>query len=134
VAVNVSNTAYTLAWRRTAAWAVDWVIISVYAGALVPVGLLLVDRSVGLPSLAWNAVSFVVLIVPATVWLGRMGRRPFGRQPGKHLLGLRVRMAHPANLAPRLTQPSGSRTPWLTGPDRISRRCPSGKQPRPWSA
>ena len=37
--------------------------------ALVPLGLLLVDPSVRLPPLGWNAASFVVLIVPATVWL-----------------------------------------------------------------
>ena len=61
--------AYTLAWRRVAAWVIDWLIISAYAVALVPLGLLLVDRSVRLPSLGWNAASFVVLIVPTTVWL-----------------------------------------------------------------
>jgi hypothetical protein len=38
----VSRDAHPLAWRRIAAWAVDWLIISAYAVALVPVGLLLV--------------------------------------------------------------------------------------------
>lgn len=89
----MSRAAYTLAWRRTAAWAVDWLIISVYAAALVPVGLLLVDRSVRLPSLGWNAVSFVVLIVPATVWLAAWEGGRSAATPGKHLLGLRVRVA-----------------------------------------
>jgi RDD family len=92
VAVTVSRAAYTLAWRRTAAWVVDWLIISVYATALVPVGLLLVDRSVRLPSLGWNAVSFVVLIVPVTVWLAAWEGGRSAATPRKHLLRLRVRV------------------------------------------
>ena len=81
-----------LAWRRLAAWAVDWLIISAYAVALVPLGLLLVDRSVRLPSLGWNAASFVVLIVPAAAWLAALESGRSGATPGKRLLGLRVRV------------------------------------------
>ena len=65
----MSRAAHPLAWRRIGAWAVDWLIISAYAVALVPLGLLLVNNSVQLPALGWNAASFVVLILPATVWL-----------------------------------------------------------------
>ena len=57
--------------------------------ALVPLGLLLVDRSVRLPSLRWNAAPFIVLIVPATMWLAAWES---GRSGGKRLLGLRVRV------------------------------------------
>jgi hypothetical protein len=58
-----------LAWRRIAAWGIDWLTISLYAGALVPAGLWLHGHSIRLPPVAWNAVSFVVLIAPVTVWL-----------------------------------------------------------------
>ena len=79
------------AWRRVAAWGVDWLVISLYAGALVPLGLLLVARSVRLPALGWNAVSLVVLILPVTVWLTTWEARGRGATPGKRLLGIRVR-------------------------------------------
>ena len=88
----MNRATYPLGWRRVAAWAVDWLIISAYAVALVPVGLLLVDRSVRLPSLGWNAASFVVLIVPTTVWLAAWESGRSGATPGKRLLGLRVRL------------------------------------------
>jgi uncharacterized RDD family membrane protein YckC len=82
--------AYTLAWRRVAAWGIDWLIISAYAVALVPLGRLLVNHSVRLPSLGWNAASFVVLVVPATVWLAAWEGSRSGATPGKRLLDLRV--------------------------------------------
>ena len=90
--MTLSRARYPLAWRRLAAWAVDWLIISAYAVALVPLGLLLVDRSVRLPSLGWNAASFLVLIVPTTVWLAAWESGRSGATPGKRLLGLRVRV------------------------------------------
>jgi uncharacterized RDD family membrane protein YckC len=80
-----------LAWRRVAAWGMDWLVISLYAGALVPLGLLLVERSVRLSPLGWNAVSFVILIVPATVWLATWEASGRGATPGKQWLRLRVR-------------------------------------------
>jgi uncharacterized RDD family membrane protein YckC len=79
------------AWRRIAAWAGDWLIISVYAAALVPLGLWLDGRSVRLSLLGWNAVSFFVLVVPATVWLTAWEATGSGATPGKRLLRLRVR-------------------------------------------
>jgi uncharacterized RDD family membrane protein YckC len=91
----------TLAWRRVAAWVIDWLIISAYAVALAPLGLLLVDRSVRLPSLGWNAASFVVLIVPATVWLAAWESGRSGATPGKRLLGLRVRVSRKGDLGRR---------------------------------
>jgi uncharacterized RDD family membrane protein YckC len=80
-----------LPWRRMAAWAVDWLIISLYAGALVPVGLWLYGNIVRLSPLDGNVVSFVVLIVPATVWLAAWEASGSGATPGKRLLRLRVR-------------------------------------------
>jgi uncharacterized RDD family membrane protein YckC len=76
--------------RRVAAMAVDWLIISCYAAALIPLGLLLVNRSVDLPPAAWNAVSFVLLIVPATGWLAGWEAGAGAATPGKRLLGLKV--------------------------------------------
>jgi uncharacterized RDD family membrane protein YckC len=87
----MSRAASRLAGRRVAAWGIDWLIISLYAGALVPVGLLLVEHSVRLSPMGWNAVSFVILIVPATVWLAACEARERGATPGKRLLRLRVR-------------------------------------------
>jgi len=90
-----------MALRRIAAWAVDWLVISLYAGALVPLGLLLVERSVRLSPLQWNAVSLVILILPATVWLAGWESGERGATPGKRLLGLRVRTVPGARLGRR---------------------------------
>jgi len=76
--------------RRIAAWSVDWLVIIGYAAALVPLGLLLKDRSVQLSSLAWNLISFVLLIVPVTVWLAAWEATPRAATPGKRLARLRV--------------------------------------------
>lgn len=89
-----------LAWRRIAAWGIDWLTISCYAGALVPAGLWLGERSVRLSPAGWNAVSFVLLIAPATVWLVAWEAKGPGATPGKRLLRLRVRTEH------------GGRLPW----------------------
>jgi uncharacterized RDD family membrane protein YckC len=80
----------SLAVRRIAAWCIDWLIIIGYATALVPVGLLLRRNSVSLPIGAWNLLSFLLLIAPATGWLAawEAGRR--GASPGKRLMHLRV--------------------------------------------
>ena len=87
----MSRTATRLAGRRIVAWVIDWLIISVYAAALVPVGLLLARHSVHLSAWGWNAVAFVILIVPVTVWLAAWESR--GATPGKRALRLRVRSA-----------------------------------------
>ena len=97
----MSRAAYSLAWRRVAAWAVDWLIISAYALALVPLGLLLVDRSLRLPPLGWNVASFVVLIMPATVWLAAWEGGRSGARTGKRLLGVRVRVPPEADVGRR---------------------------------
>lgn len=83
-----------LAGRRLAAWGVDWLTVSLYAGALVPLGLLLVRRSVALSPLGWNALSFAVLVLPVTLWLAAWEAGAGGATPGKRLLGLRVRTLH----------------------------------------
>lgn len=80
-----------MAWRRLAAWVIDWLIVSLYAGALVPLGLWLHARSVQLSPMGWNAVSFVLLILPVTLWLTAWEGSGSGATPGKRLLGLRVR-------------------------------------------
>jgi uncharacterized RDD family membrane protein YckC len=85
----LSRTTTRLAGRRVVAWVIDWLIISVYAAALVPVGLLLAGHSVHLSAWGWNAVAFVILIVPVTVWLAAW--ESTGATPGKHAFGLRVR-------------------------------------------
>lgn len=72
-----------------AAWCVDWLILSAYAGLLVPLGLVL-DGSVRLPPIGWNALSFVVLVVPTTVWLAGWEAGARGATPGKRVLRLRV--------------------------------------------
>jgi len=87
----MSRAAPGLPWRRLAAWGVDWLVISAYAAALVPLGLLVVERSVRLPPLGWNAVSFLLLVLPATVWAAAWERSRRGATPGKRLLRLRVR-------------------------------------------
>ena len=80
----------SLAVRRIAAWCVDWLIITGYATALVPVGLLLRHNSVSLPIGTWNLLSFLLLIAPVTGWLAvwEAGRR--GASPGKRFMRLRV--------------------------------------------
>jgi uncharacterized RDD family membrane protein YckC len=79
-----------LALRRVLAWCVDWLILSAYAAALVPVGLLL-NRSVHMASIGWNALSFTILVVPATVWLAAWEAAPRAATPGKRALKLQVR-------------------------------------------
>jgi len=88
--IHHSGPAWRLAVRRIAAWSVDWLVIVGYAAALVPLGLLLNDRSVQLSSLAWNLISFGLLIVPVTVWLAAWEAGPRAATPGKRLARLRV--------------------------------------------
>jgi uncharacterized RDD family membrane protein YckC len=78
------------AGRRVVAWCLDWLILSVYAAALIPVGVLVLSRWDFSP-LAGNAIGFVLLVVPATVWVAAWEQGPRGATPGKRLLRLRVR-------------------------------------------
>ncbi|NUO59187.1 MAG: hypothetical protein HOV78_21205 [Hamadaea sp.] len=78
------------ALRRLAAWLVDWCVISLYAVALIPLGLLF-GRSLDISTAAWNGLSFVILIVPVTLWLAFWEAR--GASPGKRVLRLRVSRA-----------------------------------------
>jgi uncharacterized RDD family membrane protein YckC len=77
--------------RRLAAFLVDWLLIIGYAALLVPFGLLLNDRVDGLPSWVLKVGAFVILILPATIWLAAWERDGWSATPGKRLLGLRVR-------------------------------------------
>ncbi|MEV5967279.1 RDD family protein [Kribbella sp. NPDC051952] len=76
-----------LAWLRITAWVIDWLCISAWALVLVPLGLLL--RGVDLPVWILNAGSFLILVLPVTLWLAwRESAR--GATPGKRLRGLAV--------------------------------------------
>ncbi|TCC57611.1 RDD family protein [Kribbella pittospori] len=76
-----------LAWLRITAWVVDWLCILVLAVMLVPIGL--VVHGLELPVWALNLGSFLLLVLPATLWLAwRESAR--GATPGKRLRGLMV--------------------------------------------
>lgn len=76
-----------MAWLRITAWLIDWLCILVLALALVPIGLAV--RGLELPVWALNLGSFLLLILPATLWLAwRESAR--GATPGKRLRGLMV--------------------------------------------
>jgi uncharacterized RDD family membrane protein YckC len=79
-----------LAGRRIAAWCVDWLVVSVYALALVPLGLVLSGHVGRLSPVTGNTVGLVVLVVPVVVWLAAWERGPGGASPGKRMLRLRV--------------------------------------------
>lgn len=77
-------------WRRLGAWLVDWLVISVWIGALFAVGVPL-SRSgavAGLSPILFNVLAFVVLVAPVTLFLATLESR--GRTIGKRVLSLRV--------------------------------------------
>jgi uncharacterized RDD family membrane protein YckC len=76
--------------RRIAAFCVDWLLIMAYAALLLPLGILLYDRLHALPAWALNAVAFVLLVAPATIWLAGWERGGRGATPGKRVLRLHV--------------------------------------------
>jgi uncharacterized RDD family membrane protein YckC len=76
--------------RRLAAWLVDWLLISAYAVALVPFGLLISDTVADLPVAALNAGAFLITVLPVTVWLAAWERGGRGATPGKRVFGLRT--------------------------------------------
>jgi len=86
--VRVAVALYRIAARRLAAWLVDWLIIAVYAAALIPLGVLL-NRTVTLAVAALNIMAFFVLVVPVTAWLA-WWEHARAATPGKLLLRLRV--------------------------------------------
>jgi uncharacterized RDD family membrane protein YckC len=77
-------------WRRLAAWLVDWLVISVWVGALFAIGIPLASSGAlaGLSTLGLNLFSFAVLVVPVTVFLAVLESR--GSTLGKRALRLRV--------------------------------------------
>jgi uncharacterized RDD family membrane protein YckC len=85
----VNRATARLGARRLGAWCIDWLILSAFAGALVPIGLVL-NGSVRLPPIGWNALSFVALVVPATLWLAAWEAGARAATPGKRVLRLRV--------------------------------------------
>lgn len=85
---TVDNARVTL--RRLAAFCVDWLFIIGYAALLVPLGILLHPWLDGLPTWALNADAFVLLVVPATVWLAGWERGGRRATPGKRAVRLRV--------------------------------------------
>jgi len=76
--------------RRLAAWLVDWLLISAYAAALVPFGLLISDTVADLPVAVLNAGAFVITVLPATVWLAAWEHGGRGATPGKRVLRLQA--------------------------------------------
>jgi uncharacterized RDD family membrane protein YckC len=78
------------AGRRIAAWCVDWLVVSGYALALVPLGLILAGHVGRLSPVTGNAVGLVVLVMPVVVWLAAWERGQGGASPGKRMLRLRV--------------------------------------------
>ena len=86
---RVRRTTARTATRRVAACCLDWLIVSAYAVALIPLGLVL-EGSLHLPLIGWNAVAFLLLVVPATVWLACCEAGTRAATPGKRVLQLRV--------------------------------------------
>jgi uncharacterized RDD family membrane protein YckC len=76
--------------RRIAAGVVDWLCISAYAVALVPLGIAIADSVGGWPVPVRNLGAFAILILPATVWQAAWEQGKRGASPGKRLLGLRT--------------------------------------------
>ena len=79
-----------MTFRRIAAFIVDWLFLIAYAVVLVPFGVALSRAGVDLGPWLNNALAFVLLIVPATIWLAAWERGGRGATPGKRLLKLRV--------------------------------------------
>lgn len=65
---------------------------------LVPVGLLLGRAGVDFGQAGWNVLSFVILILPVTVWLSWWEAAPRGAALGKRWQKLRVVDAHSGEL------------------------------------
>jgi uncharacterized RDD family membrane protein YckC len=76
-----------MGWLRVSAWLIDWVCVVVWAGLLVPVGLLV--RRFEVPVWGVDVGSFFVLIVPVTVWLA-WWESMRGATPGKWRRGVAV--------------------------------------------
>jgi uncharacterized RDD family membrane protein YckC len=79
-----------MTFRRVAAFLIDWLCIIAYAVVLVPFGVALTRAGIDLSPWVLNAGAFLILIVPATVWLAGWERGGRGATPGKRLLKLRV--------------------------------------------
>lgn len=79
-----------LATRRIIAWCVDWLVISLYATALIPLGLLVIEHSGRMSPVAGNVAAFALLVMPATIWMAAWERGSSAAPPGKRLLSLRV--------------------------------------------
>ena len=82
--------ARVLAWRRITAWLIDWLWILILPVLLVPVGVILYGTGFRLPSWGWNLVSFLILIVPVTLWTARCESGSSQATPGKRKKGLAV--------------------------------------------
>ncbi|MEU7912740.1 RDD family protein [Microbispora bryophytorum] len=78
------------AWRRIAAWLIDWLLILVLPLLLVPVGVALYSAGLRLPVDLWNLISFLFLIAPVTLWCAWRESGRFQATPGKRARGLIV--------------------------------------------
>ncbi|MEU9831990.1 RDD family protein [Streptosporangium sp. NPDC048047] len=93
------------AGRRIVAWLIDWLCVLVLPLLLVPVGVAAGGMGLRLPAWGWNVVSFLILIVPVTVWAARRESGPLQATPGKRRMGLAVadaRSGRPVGFGPAL--------------------------------
>ncbi|ETK31427.1 RDD family protein [Microbispora sp. ATCC PTA-5024] len=81
-------------WRRVVAWLIDWVLILILPLLLVPVGVALYAAGLRLPVGLWNLITFLLLIVPVTLWCAWRESGRFQATPGKRARGLMVVDAH----------------------------------------
>jgi uncharacterized RDD family membrane protein YckC len=89
-AAPIGLTAPALAWRRIAAWMIDWLWILSLPALLLPVGLALYSTGTRLPPEVWNGVSFLILILPVTLWAAWRESGRFQATPGKRVRRLAV--------------------------------------------
>ncbi|MFJ2033246.1 RDD family protein [Streptosporangium sp. NPDC087985] len=82
--------ARTLAWRRITAWLIDWLWILILPVLLVPIGVTLYATGFRLPTWGWNLVSFLILVMPVTLWAAWRESGRFQATPGKRVRGLMV--------------------------------------------
>ena len=80
------------AWRRIAAWLVDWLCFLVWLGLLAAVGipLYLSGATSQWPAVTTNVVSALVTAVPLTIFLAVLESGTRQATIGKRVLGLKV--------------------------------------------
>ncbi|MFI9574844.1 RDD family protein [Microbispora rosea] len=107
------------AWRRIAAWLIDWLLILILPLLLVPVGVAVYSAGLRLPVGLLNLISFLLLIAPVTLWCASRESGRFQATPGKRARGLIVVDAHsgrPIGFGPALLRNTAKiALPWELG-------------------